>query len=165
MPDILSHALEREASAYPPYNIEKLGADSYQIVMAVAGFARDEIEIVQEEDRITVRGAKKDDGEKSNLYRGFASMPFSRELDLADYVKVTDASLSNGSLTISLKRELPEALKPRTIPISGAGPRGTRGSWRSRPVSNAQNGGVLVEPSSFRKRQPLVSDDLPKAVR
>ena len=94
LPDLLSHALQREASAYPPYNIEKLGPDSYQIVMAVAGFARDEIEILQAEDRITVRGTKKDDGEKSYLLRGLASMPFSREFDIADYVKVTDGSLS-----------------------------------------------------------------------
>jgi molecular chaperone IbpA len=117
LPDLLSHALEREDSGYPPYNIEKLGSDSYRIVIAVAGFTRDDIEIVQAENRITVRGARKDEGEKTYLHRGLASRPFSREFDLADYVEVTDASLSNGLLVISLKREIPEAMKPRTIPI------------------------------------------------
>ena len=120
LPDLLSHALEREDSD-PPYNIEKLGPDSYRIVMAVAGLARDDIEIVQAENRVTVRGAMKSNGEKTYLYRGLTSRPFSREFDLADFVEVSDASLNNGLLVISLKRELPEALKPRTIPISGEG--------------------------------------------
>jgi molecular chaperone IbpA len=119
LPDLLSHALEREDNGYPPYNIEKLGPDSYRIVMAVAGFTRDDIEIVQAENRVTVRGAMQSNGEKTYLYRGLASRPFTREFDLADYVEVTDASLSNGLLVISLKREIPEALKPRTIPIAG----------------------------------------------
>lgn len=121
LPDLLSHALQREDNGYPPYNIEKLGPDSYRVVMAVAGFARDDIEIVQAENRVTVRGAMKSNGEKTYLYRGLASRPFTREFDLADYVEVTNASLNNGLLVISLKRELPEALKPRTIPISGEG--------------------------------------------
>jgi molecular chaperone IbpA len=120
LPDLLSHALEREDND-PPYNIEKLGPDSYRIVMAVAGLARDDIEIVQAENRVTVRGAMKSDGEKTYLYRGLVSRPFSRKFDLADYVEVSDATLNNGLLVISLKRELPEALKPRTIPISGEG--------------------------------------------
>jgi molecular chaperone IbpA len=121
LPDLLAHALERDDTGYPPYNIERVGSDTYQIVMAVAGFSPNDIEIVQTANRITVRGAMKSAGEVTYLYRGLASRAFSREFDLADYVVVTDALLNNGLLVISLKREIPEALKPRTIPISGEG--------------------------------------------
>jgi molecular chaperone IbpA len=123
LPDMLSQALEREASGYPPYNIEKLGPDAYSIVMAVAGFERDDIEITQAEGRLTVRGAKKSSDEKMYLHRGLAQRPFTQAFDLADHVEVTGAKLENGLLMISLKRELPEALKPRTIPIAGAAPK------------------------------------------
>ena len=128
IPHLLTQALERD-SGYPPYDIESLGPNSYRIVMAVAGFSRDDIEIVQKENRVTVRGAMKADGEKTYLYRGLATRPFTHEFDLADYVDVTGASLDNGLLIISLKRELPEALKPRTIPI------GVEGAQASKSVS------------------------------
>jgi molecular chaperone IbpA len=118
LPAIFAQALEREEGGYPPYNVEKIGEDQYRIVLAVAGFSRDDIEIVQEESRLTIRGTAKKNGEKVYLYKGLAQRPFTREFDLADYVEVTEASLANGLLVISLKRELPDALKPRTIPIA-----------------------------------------------
>ncbi|WP_414461845.1 Hsp20 family protein [Hyphomicrobium sp. DY-1] len=118
IPNILAHALERGADGYPPYNIEKIGDDEFRIVMAVAGLSQDDIEIIQAENRVTVRGATKSDPEKTYLYRGLAARQFTREFDLADYVEVTGAHLQNGLLVISLKRELPEVMKPRTIPIS-----------------------------------------------
>lgn len=118
LPDLLTHALEREDTGYPPYNIEKLGSNEFCIVMAVAGFSRDEIEIIQAENRVTVKGAAKNEGTKTYLYRGLAARPFTREFDLANYVEVTGAELNNGLLVITLKREVPEAMKPRSIPIS-----------------------------------------------
>jgi molecular chaperone IbpA len=118
LPDLLSHALEREDTGYPPYNIEKLGADEFRIVMAVAGFSQDDIEIIQAENRVTIKGAAKNESAKTYLYRGLAARQFSRDFDLANYVEVTGAELSNGLLIISLKREVPEAMKPRSIPIS-----------------------------------------------
>jgi molecular chaperone IbpA len=118
LPAIFAQALERDDSGYPPYNVEKIGEDRYRIVLAVAGFGRDDIEIVQEESRLTIRGNVTKNGDRAYLYKGLAQRPFARDFDLADYVEVTDASLKDGLLVISLKRELPEALKPRTIPIA-----------------------------------------------
>jgi molecular chaperone IbpA len=118
LPNLLSHALAREEGGYPPYNIEKVGEDQYRIVMAVAGFGKDDIDIVQEQNRLSVRGKLKDPDSKTYLHRGIATRAFVHQFDLADYVEVTDATMGEGLLVISLKRELPEALKPRTIPIN-----------------------------------------------
>jgi len=118
VPSLLSHALQREESGYPPYNIEKVGDDRYRIVMAVAGFAKDDIEVVQDQNRLTVRGRVKQPTDTVYLHRGIATRAFERSFDLADYVEVTDATMGEGLLVIALKRELPEALKPRTIPIN-----------------------------------------------
>jgi molecular chaperone IbpA len=118
VPSLLSHALQREETGYPPYNIEKLGEDQYRIVMAVAGFGKDDVEIVQEQNRLSVRGKLKELSTKTYLHRGIASRAFERHFDLADYVEVTDATMGEGLLVIALKRELPEALKPRSIPIN-----------------------------------------------
>jgi molecular chaperone IbpA len=121
LPSLLSAALERDDGGYPPYNIEKLGEDQYRIVMAVAGFGPDDIELVQKSNRLTVRGRVKETGDKAYLYRGIAGRAFSRDFDLADHVEVVEASIEQGLLAIVLKRELPEALKPRTIKIGGGG--------------------------------------------
>jgi molecular chaperone IbpA len=117
---LLSDALEREESGYPPYNIEKVGEDRYRIVMAVAGFGHNDISIVQEQNLLTVHGRLKDAERKTYLHRGIATRPFERRFDLADYVEVTAATLDDGLLVIELKRELPEELKPRSIPINSA---------------------------------------------
>ena len=118
LPGLLSHALERPETGYPPYNIEKVGEDQYRIVMAVAGFSKDDVEIVQEQNRLSVRGKLKEANGKTYLHRGIAARAFERHFDLADYVEVTDATMGEGLLVIALKRELPEALKPKSIPIN-----------------------------------------------
>jgi len=117
VPALLSLAMQREEGGYPPYNIEKLNEDAYRIVMAVAGFGMDDIEIIAERNRLAVRGEVKDRGERVFLHRGIAARAFERQFDLADFVEVVGASLENGLLTIELKREIPEALKPRRIEI------------------------------------------------
>lgn len=121
LPELLSDALERVDTGYPPYNIEKLGDDKYRIVMAVAGFGEHDIELVQKSNRLTVRGRAKEDEDRAYLHRGIAARSFVREFDLADHVEVTEAHLEQGLLSVTLKREVPEALKPRTIKVN-AGP-------------------------------------------
>ncbi|HQR89819.1 MAG: heat-shock protein [Caulobacter sp. 12-67-6] len=106
------------ASGYPPYNIERTDENSYRIEIAVAGFKSDELSIEVKENLLTVTGRKTaNDDVKRYLHRGLAERNFERRFQLADYVIVTDAALADGLLSISLKRELPEALKPRTIEI------------------------------------------------
>jgi molecular chaperone IbpA len=118
IPGLLSHAMERPESGYPPYNIEKTGEDQYRIVLAVAGFTKCDIEVVQAQNRLTVRGALKAHSAKTYLHRGIANRAFERQFELADYVDVTAATMGEGLLVIDLKRELPEALKPKSIPIN-----------------------------------------------
>jgi len=119
VPTVLSLARQREEGGYPPYNIEKQGDDAYRIVVAVAGFGADHIEIVAERNRLTLRGSVKDKGERTYLHRGIATRAFERNFDLADFVEVAGASLDNGLLTIDLRREIPEAMKPRKVAIDG----------------------------------------------
>ncbi len=107
---------------YPPYNIEKLGDDSYRITVAVAGFGEDDIEITAQENLLIVAGklgGAREDG-VTYLYRGIATRAFERRFSLADYVEVTGATLVNGVLTVDLAREVPEAMKPRHIAIATA---------------------------------------------
>src|SRR5215210_7517917 len=107
---------------WPPYNMEKLGDDQYRITMAVAGFAPDEIELVQQENTLLVAGRKHPEPEGVQvLHRGIATRAFRQTFNLADYVKVSGANLENGLLTIDLVREVPEAMKPRRIEIAGGG--------------------------------------------
>jgi molecular chaperone IbpA len=117
LPLLLSHALERDESGYPPYNIEKLGEDDYRIEIAIAGFARDDVEIVAEQNRLTIRGHQEPGDGETYLHRGIAARSFERKFDLADHAEVVGAVLANGLLTIDLKREVPDALKPRRIEI------------------------------------------------
>jgi len=107
---------------WPPYDIEKLADDRYRITMAVAGFAREEIELTQEGNTLLVSGAKTspDDKQQSYLHRGIANRNFKQTFSLADHVKVEGASLENGLLSISLVREVPEQLKPRRIAIGNS---------------------------------------------
>lgn len=131
--DRLANLLESAArtsqdTGYPPYNIETTGENAYRIEIAVAGFTPDELNIEVKENLLTVTGRKTandaslDGGapKKTYLHRGLAERDFERRFQLADYVVVTEANLVNGLLSIALKRELPEALKPRRIEI-GAG--------------------------------------------
>jgi len=106
---------------YPPYNIEKSGEDAYRITLAVAGFTRDHIEITQKENTLVITGRAHDEDEtRVYLHRGIAGRAFDRSFQLADHIKVDSAALENGLLTVALVREVPEALKPRTIEIAGA---------------------------------------------
>lgn len=120
VPSLLSHALQREESTYPPYNIEKCGEDEYRIVLAVAGFSQDDIELVCAQNTLVVRGHIKQKNGHEFLHRGIATRNFERVFDLADYIEVTDAVMGDGLLVIDLKRELPEAVKPRRIEIGAA---------------------------------------------
>ncbi len=108
------------ATQYPPYNIELVGEDKYNITMAVAGFDRSELEIETERDVLKVTGRRtKNDTQKNYLHRGIASRDFEHRFRLADHVKVVGASLENGLLHIALIREIPEVFKPRKIAIDG----------------------------------------------
>lgn len=106
------------SSGYPPYNIEVLEDNRYAITLAVAGFERDELDIKVENNVLSVRGEKAKNEERKYLHQGIAYRTFERKFNLADYVEVTGARLSNGLLTINLVKELPEAMKPRTIEIN-----------------------------------------------
>lgn len=115
---MLESAARTSEAGWPPYNIETTGENAYRIELAVAGFAPDELTMEVKENLLTVTGKKAATGEdRTYLHRGLAERDFERRFQLADYVVVTEARLVNGLLTVDLKRELPEALKPRQIPI------------------------------------------------
>jgi len=113
--------------AYPPYNIERTGENAYRVTLAVAGFGEADINIEVKEGTLTVSGSKQESNDtagKEVLYRGIAARSFERRFQLADHVEVRGATLENGLLHVDLVREIPEAMKPRTIAING----------KSRPV-------------------------------
>ncbi len=119
--DLLDAATTETANGYPPYNIERTAENAYRIEIAVAGFKPEDLNIEVRENLLTVQGRKvANDEAKRYLHRGLAERNFERRFQLADYVVVTDAGLADGLLSISLKRELPEALKPRRIEIGVA---------------------------------------------
>ena len=116
--DLLQTATVDAASGYPPYNIERVEDNAYRVEIAVAGFKPEELSIEVKENLLTVQGRKAaNDDARRFLHRGLAERNFERRFQLADYVLVTDAQLADGLLSITLKRELPEALKPRRIEI------------------------------------------------
>jgi molecular chaperone IbpA len=118
-----------EGSSYPPYNIEKTGDDSYVLTMAVAGFGPEDIDVVAHENTLTVSGkapqAPQDNGRV--LYRGIAGRAFERRFVLADHIVVEGADLQHGLLHVALKRQVPEALKPRKIAIQAGAPKAIQG--------------------------------------
>ncbi|NNE59019.1 MAG: Hsp20 family protein [Hellea sp.] len=126
-------------SAYPPYNVAQIDDDNYRIELAVAGFSDDELEIESHENVLTITGRKDPSADNDDattwLHRGIAERGFERRFQLADHVFVDGADLKNGLLVISLKRELPEALKPRKIKIG------------------SQDDGKLIEQKSSRKQK------------
>jgi len=110
---------------YPPYNIERTGENDFRITVAVSGFSQNEISIVAKENTLTIKGEKvaNENASKTEvLYRGIASRAFERQFQLADFVQVKNATLENGLLHVDLVREIPEAKKPRQIPIATAAP-------------------------------------------
>jgi molecular chaperone IbpA len=121
--DLLETATADAATGYPPYNIERTDENAYRVDIAVAGFRPEELDIEVKENLLTVTGRKAaNDEPRRFLHRGLAERNFERRFQLADYVVVTDANLADGLLSISLKRELPEALKPRRIEIGTSQP-------------------------------------------
>jgi molecular chaperone IbpA len=119
--NLLDQATAASEGGYPPYNIEKTGADKYRIVVAVAGFGEDELTIEQKATALLVAGRKTPQEEQvAYLHRGLAGRSFERRFELADHVNVVAARLNNGLLEIDLVREVPEALKPRRIAIGAS---------------------------------------------
>lgn len=124
MQRMMESAMRAEGqNAYPPYNIEARGESAYRITMAVAGFSQDDIDVTQTENTLVISAtARADDEGVTFLHRGIAGRSFERRFDLADHIKVADASLENGLLNVNLVREIPEEKKPRKIAIAGAAP-------------------------------------------
>jgi len=112
-------SLDNDAPSYPPYNIELVDENAYRISMAVAGFGANDLNIEAKENTLTIQGEKQTEKEESTfLHRGIAARSFERKFQLADHVVVKGAGLENGLLHVELVRELPEAMKPRAIPIA-----------------------------------------------
>lgn len=122
MANLLESALRADegAPSYPPYNIEKTGENAYRLSMAVAGFGEEDITITAQDNTLVVSGKlAKSDEDRKFLYRGIAGRAFERRFELAEHIRVAGASLVNGLLHVELVKEVPEAMKPRTIKIQG----------------------------------------------
>ncbi len=106
---------------YPPFNIERRGDDNYRITLAVAGFRPQDLDITAQQNLLVIQGKKRDDEEVAGqmLHVGIANRGFERRFELADYVRVDNADLSDGLLVIDLVREVPEAMKPKKIMVNG----------------------------------------------
>ena len=120
---LVDFATRGEGDAYPPYNIEKVGEDTYRISMATAGFSREELDITAQDNVLIVTGRALDSAEgdgREFLHRGIAKRAFERRFQLADTIKVTNAGYEDGLLNIDLVREIPEHKKPRKISIDGS---------------------------------------------
>jgi len=130
MLDLLQHSTRGgpdEHHAYPPYDIERAGEDGYRVTLAVAGFRPEELTVTAQQNLLVVagdrRGRSEGGGEHQRqvLYRGIAGRAFERRFELADHMKVVGADLTDGLLTVELRREIPEAMRPRRIEIAGTG--------------------------------------------
>ncbi len=117
---------DNSGSTYPPYNIERTGENAYRITLAVAGFSDKDITLEAKQNTLTIKGekqAKADEKKGEVLYQGIAARAFERVFQLAEHVQVTGAALENGLLHVDLVREVPEAMKPRQIPIGNGSPK------------------------------------------
>lgn len=119
--DALDEVQRTAEETYPPYNIERLGENRFQISVALAGFTPDQVSLTMEQNVLTLEGRKPEKDDKTFLHRGISTRSFKRQFTLADHVEVKGAHFENGLLLIDLVREIPEAMKPRKIAISGAG--------------------------------------------
>lgn len=115
--DLLESAARTRGDNYPPFDSIKLGEDRYRITLAVAGFSEDELAVSTQDNSLIVSGERKRDTEGEYLHRGIAARVFSRRFELAEHVRVIGARLVNGLLSVDLQREVPDAMKPRRIPI------------------------------------------------
>ncbi len=123
--NLLDRSTAFEGPSYPPYNIERTGENAYRVTVAVAGFTEADLAIEVKENTLTIRGEKQAKTEPAGqvLHQGIASRAFERRFQLADHVEVKGASLENGLLHVDLVRQIPEAMKPRQIPINGGTPK------------------------------------------
>lgn len=115
-----NNTLAQTAENYPPFDLIRLDDNHYRISLAVAGFGRDEIDITAQQNQLIVSGKKNDDDKAEYIHRGIANRSFERRFGLADHIKVTEADLKDGLLSIDLIREIPEAMKPKKISIGGS---------------------------------------------
>ncbi|WP_243039248.1 Hsp20 family protein [Dyella sedimenti] len=122
--ELLETASRTQGDNWPPFDSVKLSDDQYRITMAVAGFTRDDLQISVQDNVLTVNGERHVDHAGEVLHRGIANRPFTRSFELADHMQVVSANLQDGLLVIDLKRDIPEALKPRRIAIGTESPRG-----------------------------------------
>jgi molecular chaperone IbpA len=122
--DLIENSARQQTDNYPPFNIERLDEDRYRVTLAVAGFKADEIDITAQQNLLQVSGKKAEvaDSDRTKfLHLGIANRSFERRFELADFVRVERADLSDGLLTVELVREIPDAMKPRKIAINGKG--------------------------------------------
>ena len=136
-----NNARTEQADNYPPFDLERISDDRYRITLAVAGFKRDEIDIIARQNLLVISGRKAENRNKEGnfLHMGIATRAFERRFELADFVKVENAELQDGLLSIELVREIPEAMKPRKIDI---------GTGASTPVEGR------TEPEKVTKEEP-----------
>lgn len=121
MASLLDSVTRDAKPGYPPYNIEQIDENQYCISMAVAGFSEADLDISSEQNTLVISGRQPQDGaERNYLHRGIAARSFERKFQLAEHVKVVSARLEHGLLHVALEREVPEAMRPRKIPIAGA---------------------------------------------
>ena len=121
--DLLDASLRQPTEDnYPPYNVERSGDDAYRISLAVAGFGAEDVTVTAEQNTLIIEGRKPEVPAREYLYHGIAARPFRRVFNLADHVKVKQASFKNGLLIVDLAREVPESMKPRRIPIASSVP-------------------------------------------
>jgi molecular chaperone IbpA len=122
--DLLENSsLGQGAENYPPFDLIKVDENHYRINLAVAGFSRGEIDITAQQNQLIVNGRKSDDDSVEYVHRGIANRQFERKFGLADFIKVAEADLKDGLLSIELVREIPEAMRPKKIQIGGAHPK------------------------------------------
>jgi molecular chaperone IbpA len=123
--DLMEAASRTSADNFPPFDSLKVDDDTYRVTLAVAGFSEDELAITAQANLLIVQGERKPEPEGEYLHKGIANRAFTRRFELAEHVHVTGAQLINGLLSIELKREVPEAMKPRRIEIGGKSSEGT----------------------------------------
>ena len=115
-----NNGIGQGSESYPPFDLIQVDNNHYRISLAVAGFSREEIDITAQQNQLIVTGKKADDDKVNFIHRGIANRQFERRFGLADFIKVTEADLKDGLLSIDLVREIPEAMRPRKVSIGGS---------------------------------------------
>jgi molecular chaperone IbpA len=144
--EFLENANREQADNYPPYDIEKLSDDRYRITLAVAGFAPGDIDITARQNLLTITGRKAESRNRDGSYvhMGIATRAFERRFELADFVRVENADMQDGLLSIELVREIPDAMKPRKIEINGGERRTIEAEGGPQPVAQRQEEGAAA---------------------